>query len=132
MSIPPARKEQAPQGRENPPSVEPERKAQEPRSRLRMPGWLRWALITLTLCLLAFATFVAQRQAPHPDMFRSVADCDIGKADWWAYPLTLTDSAVLPLEWCTRKLEMCPAGQADTRIMPRAMLGSGWSTQTNP
>jgi len=87
LSIPPARKEQAPQGRENPPSVEPEHKAQEPRSRLRIPGWLRWALITLTLCLLAFATFVAQRQAPHPDMFRPVADWDIGKADWWAYPL---------------------------------------------
>ncbi len=87
MSIPPARKEQAPQGREDQPSVEPERGVQEPRSRLRMPGWLRWALITLTLGLLAVATLVAQRQAPHPDMFRPVADWDIGKADWWAYPL---------------------------------------------
>ncbi len=87
MSIPPARKEQAPQGREDPPSVESERRVQEPRSGLRVPGWLRWALITLALGLLAVATFVAQRQAPHPDMFRPVADWDIGKADWWAYPL---------------------------------------------
>ena len=87
MSIPPARKEQAPQVREDPPSLQPERRVQEPRSRLRMPGWLRWVLITLTSTLLAVATFVAQRQAPHPDMFRPVADWDIGKADWWAYPL---------------------------------------------
>jgi len=39
--------------------------------------------------------------------------------------LTLTDSAVLPREKCTRKLEMCPAGHDDTRIMPSAMLGWG-------
>ena len=45
--------------------------------------------------------------------------------------LTLTDRAVLPLEWCTRKLEMCPAGQLDTRIMPRAMLGSGFRMDTS-
>ena len=45
--------------------------------------------------------------------------------------LTLTDSAVLPLEWCTRKLEMCPAGQLDTRIMPNAMLGSGRRIDTS-
>ena len=68
MSIPPARKEQAPQVREDPPSLQPERRVQELRSRLRMPGWLRWALITLAITLLAVATFVAQRQAPHPDM----------------------------------------------------------------
>jgi outer membrane biosynthesis protein TonB len=52
-----------------------------------MPGWLRWALVTLALGLLAVATFVAQRQAPHPDMFRPAANGDIGNADWWAYPL---------------------------------------------
>ena len=45
--------------------------------------------------------------------------------------LTLTDSAVLPRAWCTRKLEMCPAGQDDTRIMPSAMLGKGCSTHTS-
>ena len=55
--------------------------------RVLMRAGLRAALIALALGLLALATFFAQRQAPHPDMFRPIGDWDITKAEWWAYPL---------------------------------------------
>ena len=64
------------------------RKAAGPsRYAIRMRAGLRYTLIALAAGLLALATFFAQRQAPHPDMFRPLGDWDLFKADWWAYPL---------------------------------------------
>lgn len=54
---------------------------------LRVPAWLRWALIALLLGLIALASIVAARQAPHPDMFRKVGVWDFAAPGWWAYPL---------------------------------------------
>ena len=57
------------------------------RSALCLPAWLRRALIALLGALLAFASYVAANQAPHPDMFRPVGVWDFGNPAWWAYPL---------------------------------------------
>ncbi|PZP30131.1 MAG: hypothetical protein DI603_15330 [Roseateles depolymerans] len=38
---------------------------------------------------MAAVAGLAQRQAPHPDMLRSVRPWDIGRPDWWLYPREL-------------------------------------------
>ena len=43
--------------------------------------------------------------------------------------LALTERAALPLDRWVRKFDRWPAGQDDTRIMPRAMLGIGLMIQ---
>ncbi len=52
-----------------------------------MRPWLHKTLLLLVAALLALATWLAQRQVPHPDMFRAIGDWDLTEPGWWAYPL---------------------------------------------
>jgi photosystem II stability/assembly factor-like uncharacterized protein len=83
---PPPSKAEAAAGASPPASpVATSRRATDPL--LYMPRWWRNTTALTLLLLLALATWFAAKQAPHSDMFRPIGLWEMGRADWWAYPL---------------------------------------------
>lgn len=76
---------------ESPPPSQPERSREParagPRRTRHLAAWLYWSLLLLIALLALATTLLAARQRPHPDMLRGVADWDVTRLDWWAYPL---------------------------------------------
>src|SRR4030095_8194389 len=71
---------------------------------LRVPRLWRDLLVFVLLPLLAAATWFASRQPPHPDMYRPIGLWDLGRADWWAYPLERMRSSA---PWCGASSPQC-------------------------
>src|SRR5436190_18925361 len=44
-------------------------------------------MLLLGLLLALASAWFGPRQAPHPDMWRPLANWDLARWDWWAYPL---------------------------------------------
>jgi uncharacterized protein YecE (DUF72 family) len=84
--------------------------APEPARRRRGPGRAAtWMLLGAAL-LLALAAGLGMRQAPHPDMWRSVGNWDLARWDWWAYPLERNAFKRLVVRGDLRGVHVSPDG----------------------
>lgn len=46
-----------------------------------------FTMLILALLLAVASAWIGARQAPHPDLWRPIANWDMTRWDWWAYPL---------------------------------------------
>lgn len=55
--------------------------------RWHLPRAVHVGLVLLCVTLIGLCTWLASQQLLHPDPFRRVGNWDVGRSDWWAYPL---------------------------------------------